>query len=337
VQVGRTGIITPSAVLEAVSLGGVTVSHATLHNFEEIERLNVNEGDIVLVERAGDVIPKIVKVVRKESKSFFKPPKNCPSCSSEVIKENEEEVAYRCINPQCPAQFRRHLMHFVSRNAMDIEGFGKAVIDQLLKKKKLHKLSDIYSLSYKDFIELELFKDKKTNNIINAIAESKKRPLSRLIFALGIRHVGEKVSEIVAKRFKTMDALFVASLEDFLKVSEIGEVLALSLKEFFKNTTARDVIENLVLSGVNMAEPETSNKGFQFEGMVFVLTGELEKYTRENATEIIKSLGGKVISCASKKTDYVLAGLNAGSKLEKAKELNIKVIDETEFEKLINT
>ncbi|MDR2351107.1 MAG: NAD-dependent DNA ligase LigA [Endomicrobium sp.] len=335
-QVGRTGIITPSAILNPVPLGGVTISHATLHNFEEIERLNINEGDIILIERAGDVIPKIVKVVRKESKSFFNPPKNCPSCGSEVVKDNEKEVAYRCINPECPAQFRRHLIHFVSRNAMDIDGFGESVIDQLLEKKKLYKLSDIYRLSYNDFIELELFKDKKANNLIKAIVESKKRPLSKLIFALGIRHIGEKVSEIVAKRFKTMEVLFDVSLEDFLKVSEIGEVLALSLREFFENATTRHVIEDLVLSGVNMTEPETSKKGSQFEGRAFVLTGELEKYSRENAAEIIKSLGGKVTSSVSKKTDYVLAGANAGSKLEKAKELDIKIIDEAEFEKLIN-
>jgi DNA ligase (NAD+) len=335
-QVGRTGIITPSAILEPAPLSGVTISHATLHNFEEIERLNVNEGDIVLIERAGDVIPKIVKVVIKESESFFKPPQNCPSCGSEVVKEKEKEVAYRCINLECPAQFRRHLIHFVSRNAMDIDGFGESVVDQLLKKKKLNKLSDIYRLSYDDFIELELFKDRKANNLIKAITESKKRPLSKLIFALGIRHIGEKVSEIVAKRFKTMEALFDVSLEDFSKISEIGEVLALSLREFFENATVRHVIEDLVLSGVNMTETETSKKGSQFEGRSFVLSGELEKYSREKASEIIKSLGGKVISSVSKKIDYVLAGANAGSKLEKAKGLDIKIIDETEFEKLIN-
>jgi DNA ligase (NAD+) len=335
-QVGRTGIITPSAILEPAPLSGVIISHATLHNFEEIERLNVNEGDIVLIERAGDVIPKIVKVVRKESEGFFKPPKNCQSCGSKVVKENEKEVAYRCINPECPAQFRRHLIHFVSRNAMDIDGFGESVLDQLLEKKKLHKLSDIYRLSYEDFIELELFKDRKANNLIKAIAESKKRPLSKLIFALGIRHIGEKVSEIIAKRFKTMEVLFDVSLEDFSKVSEIGEVLALSLKEFFENATVRHVIEDLVLSGVNMTETETSKKGSQFEGRTFVLTGELEKYSREKASEIIKSLGGKVTSSVSKKTDYVLAGSNSGSKLEKAKELDIKIIDEREFEKLTN-
>jgi DNA ligase (NAD+) len=335
-QVGRTGIITPSAILEPVPLGGVIISHATLHNFEEIERLNVNEGDTVLIERAGDVIPKIVKVVRKESEGFFKPPQNCQSCGSKVVKENEKEVAYRCINPECPAQFRRHLIHFVSRNAMDIDGFGESVVDQLLEKKKLHKLSDVYRLSCEDFMELELFKDRKSNNLIKAIAESKKRPLSKLIFALGIRHIGEKISEIIAKRFKTMEVLFDVSLEDFSKVSKIGEVLALSLKDFFKNATVRHVIKDLVLSGVNMTEPETSEKGSQFEGRTFVLTGELEKYSREKASEIIKFLGGKVTSSVSKKTDYVLAGINSGSKLKKAKELDIKIIDEREFEKLIN-
>ncbi|MDR3256529.1 MAG: NAD-dependent DNA ligase LigA [Endomicrobium sp.] len=335
VQVGRTGIITPSAILESVALAGVTISHATLHNFEEVARLNVNEGDTVLIERAGDVIPKIVKVVKKESNGFFVPPHNCPSCGSEIIKENKEEVAYRCINPECPAQFRRHLIHFVSRNAMDIEGFGEVVIDQLLERQKLRVLADIYHLNYDDFIELDLFKEKKANNLIKAIIESKKRPLSKLLFALGIRHIGEKVSEILAKRFKNMNALLNASTEDFTRVFEIGDVLALSLKDFFENETVRHVIETLIVVGVNMIEPETEQFGTQFDGKVFVLTGELEKYTREQATEIIKSLGGKVTSYVSKKTDYILTGAAAGSKLEKAKELNIKIIDEIEFNKLI--
>ncbi|MDR1122565.1 MAG: NAD-dependent DNA ligase LigA [Endomicrobium sp.] len=335
-QVGRTGIITPSAVLEPVPLSGVIISHATLHNFEEIERLNVNEGDIVLMERAGDVIPKIVKVMRKESKSFFKPPKKCPSCGSEAVKESEKKVAYRCINLECPAQFRRHLIHFVSRNAMDIDGFGESIVDQLLEKKKLYKLSDIYRLSYDDFMALKFFKNRKASNLIKAIAESKKRSLSRLIFALGIRHIGEKVSKIVAKRFKTMEALFSVSFEDFSKVQEVGEVLALSLREFFKNTTVRHVIEDMALNGVNMMEDETYKKGSQLEGRTFVLTGELERYSRQKASEIIKSLGGKVTSSVSKKTDYVLTGENAGSKLAKAKELDVNIIDETGFEKLIN-
>ncbi|MCL2390142.1 MAG: NAD-dependent DNA ligase LigA [Endomicrobia bacterium] len=335
VQVGRTGIITPSAILEPVPLAGVTISHATLHNFEEIERLDVNEGDTVLIERAGDVIPKIVKVVIKNSESFFKPPHNCPSCNSEIVKENEEEVAYRCVNPECPAQFRRHLIHFVSRNAMDIEGFGEAVIDQLLERKKLKTLADIYALTFDDFLELELFKEKKANNLVKSISESKKRPLSKLLFALGIRHIGEKVSEIIAKRFKNMEALFSATADDFIKINEIGDVLAVSLKEFFEKPEVHHITDALKTAGVNMTEPESETAGNKFEGKTFVLTGELVNYTREKATEIIKSLGGKTSSSVSKKTGYVLAGTDAGSKLEKAKKLSVKVINETEFEELV--
>jgi DNA ligase (NAD+) len=335
-QVGRTGIITPLAVLEPVGLAGVTISHATLHNFEEIERLNVNEGDTVLIERAGDVIPKIVKVVKKTKEGFFKPPKSCLSCNSDIVKERQEEVAYRCVNPECPAQFSRHLIHFASRNAMDIDGFGEIVVNQLLARKKIKTLADIYRLTYDDLIELDLFKAKKTNNLIKAIAESKKQPLSRLLFALGIRHVGKKASETIAKRFKNMESLFSATIEDFTRISEIGEVLALSLKEFFENAAARHVIDALVATGVNMTEPEGQATNALFEGKIFVLTGELENYTREHVSEIIKSLNGKVTSCVSKKTDYVLAGANAGSKLKKAKELNVKIIDEKEFKKLLN-
>jgi DNA ligase (NAD+) len=331
VQVGRTGIITPSAILESITLAGVTISHATLHNFKEIERLNVNEGDTVLVERAGDVIPKIVKVAKKENKDFFKPPHNCPSCNSKIVKKNEKEVAYRCINPECPAQFRRHLIHFVSRKGMDINGFGKDVINQLLDRQKIQILADIYYLKYDDFVELDLFKEKRTNNLMEAVAASKKRPLSKLLFALGIRHIGEKVSEIIAKRFKSMNVLFNASIEDFTRVSEIGSTLALSLKEFFENKNVRNVIDNLIAAGVNMIEPETEQSSMQFDGKMFVLTGELKKCTREQAGKIIKSLGGKVTSSVSKKTDYIIVGANSGSKLKKAKELNVKIIDETEF------
>lgn len=335
VQVGRTGIITPSAILEPVPLAGVTISNATLHNFEEIERLNVNEGDTVLIERAGDVIPKIVKVVKKGSKDFFKPPENCPSCQSKIVKEKEDEIAYRCINPQCPEQFRNHLIHFASRNAMDIEGFGEAVIDQLLEREKLKTLADIYTLKFEDFLELELFKEKKANNVMNAIEESKKRPLSRLIFALGIRHIGEKASETIAKRFKNMEALFDASIDDFTKINDIGDVLAASLKEYFERKEVREAVDMLKAAGVNMIEPDSENAGTRFEGKTFVLTGELSSYTREEASDIIKSFGGKTSSSVSKKTSYLLTGEQAGSKLEKAKELGVEIINEEEFKELI--
>ncbi|AKL97866.1 NAD-dependent DNA ligase LigA [Endomicrobium proavitum] len=335
VHVGRTGIITPRAILEPVALGGVTISHATLHNFEEIERLNVNEGDTILIERAGDVIPKIIKVVIKNSENYFQPPKNCPSCNSKIVKEDEQEVGYRCINPECPAQFRRHLMHFVSRNAMDIDGFGEAIIDQLLEKKKLKILADIYRLTFEDFLELELFKEKKANNLIKAINDSKTRPLSRLLFALGIRHIGEKASEIIVKRFKTIEAIYAATVDDFTRINEIGDVLAISLKEFFEEPEVKHVIDTLIAAGVNTTEPETTSAGTKFEGKTFVLTGELINYTREEAGAIIKSLGGKVTNSVSKKTDYVVTGENAGSKLDKAKELGVRVIDSKKFEELL--
>ncbi|MDR3274730.1 MAG: NAD-dependent DNA ligase LigA [Endomicrobium sp.] len=340
VQVGRTGIITPSAILEPAALAGVTISRATLHNFDEIKRLKINEGDTVLIERAGDVIPKVVKVIKKgvtASKDiFFEPPKICPSCNSKIVKENEKEVAYRCINPECPAQFRRHLIHFAGRNAMDIEGFGEAVIDQLLERERIQILADIYYLSYDDFIGLDLFKEKKTDKLLEAIAVSKKRPLSKLLFALGIRHIGEKASEIIAKKFKNMNALFNANIEDFTKIHEIGNVLAVSLKNFFTNESVYHLIDSLIKTGVNMIEPESAQADDKFNNKIFVLTGELTNFAREQAVKTIKALGGKVTASVSKKTDYILAGINAGLKLKKAKELNVKIINETEFEGLIS-
>jgi len=333
-QVGRSGIVTPSALLDPFILAGVTISHATLHNFKEIERLNVNEGDVVLIERAGDVIPKIVKVIKKREKGFFKPPTICPSCNGLIVK-GIKEVAYRCVNPECSAQFRGHLIHFVSRNAMDINGFGKILIDQLLEKKKIQTLADIYSLTYDDFIVLNLFKEKKTNILLKSIVESKKQPLYRLLFALGIRHIGEKASMIIANRFRNMEFLFNARIEDFIKIPGIGEVLALSLKEFFENKNVRNIVNALIVAGVNMLEPETVQLLTLFENKTFVLTGELENYTREQACEIISSFGGKIAFSVSKNIDYILVGANVGSKFERAKELGISILYEKEFEKLV--
>jgi DNA ligase (NAD+) len=217
---------------------------------------------------------------------------------------------------------------------MDIEGFGEAVIAQLLERKKLKILADIYNLAFEDFLELDLFKEKKANNIMKAVNESKKRPLSKLLFALGIRHVGEKASETIAKRFKNIEALFEASADDFTRINDIGDVLAQSLEEYFSRREVRHAVDTLKAAGVNMTQPESENAGTRFEGKTFVLTGELPNYTREQAEEIINSLGGKTSSSVSKKTSYVLAGENAGSKLEKAKKLEISVIDEQEFNKL---
>lgn len=334
-QVGRTGVVTPAASLEPVSLSGVTISNATLHNFDEIERLNLNEGDDVLVERAGDVIPKIVKVVEKKSQNYFVPPLFCPSCNSKIVKETEEDVYYRCVNPSCPAQFQRSLEHFVSRDAMNIEGFGEVVVDQLLKLNKLHTFADIYKLTFDDFMMLSLFKEKKANNLIESIVTSRNNPLNKLIFALGIRHVGEKSAVILADRFKTIDNLIAASEEQLLSINEIGTVLAKSIKDYFANSETLLMIKELQSLKVNTVEPEKDTSFSPLQNKTFVLTGELTSITRKEAENYILSLGGKTTSSVSKKTDFVVVGSEPGSKYKKALELNIKILNENEFKELI--
>ncbi len=335
-QVGRTGVVTPLASLEPVNLSGVTISSATLHNFEEIERLNLNTGDEVLVERAGDVIPKIIKVINKRSEGVFKVPQKCPACSSALIKEKEEDVFFRCINPACPAQLRRSLIHFVSRDAMNIEGLGEAVIDQLLELKKIHTFADIYKLNFDDFMELDLFKQKKANNLMNSIVKSRQNPLHKLIFALGIRHVGEKAAYMLAQKFKNIDNLIRASEEELTAINEIGPVLAESVKKYFSNDKVGVMIKELKESQVNVTEPEKVNNFAPLENKTFVLTGELESMSRKDAENIILSLGGKTTSSVSKKTDYVVAGGNPGSKYDKAVELGLKILTEKEFKEIIN-
>lgn len=334
-QVGRTGVVTPAASLEPVSLSGVTISNATLHNFDEIERLNLNEGDDVLVERAGDVIPKIVKVVEKKSQNYFVPPLFCPSCNSKIVKETEEDVYYRCVNPSCPAQFQRSLEHFVSRDAMNIEGFGEVVVDQLLKLNKLHTFADIYKLTFDDFMMLSLFKEKKANNLIESIVTSRNNPLNKLIFALGIRHVGEKSAVILADRFKTIDNLIAASEEQLLSINEIGTVLAKSIKDYFANSETLLMIKELQSLKVNTVEPEKDTSFSPLQNKTFVLTGELTSITRKEAENYILSLGGKTTSSVSKKTDFIVVGSEPGSKYKKALELNIKILNENEFKELI--
>ncbi len=335
-QVGRTGVVTPLAALEPVNLSGVTISSATLHNFDEIERLNLNTGDEVLVERAGDVIPKIVKVAKKFSEGIFKVPQNCPACSSVLIKEKEEDVFYRCINPACPAQLRRSLIHFVSRDAMNIEGLGEAVIDQLLELKKISSFADIYKLNFDDFMMLELFKEKKANNLMNSIIKSRQNPLHKLIFALGIRHVGEKASYMLAQKFKNIDNLINASEDDLTAINEIGPVLAESVKKYFSNDKIREMIKELKELEINVTEPDKINDFAPLSNKTFVLTGELSSMSRKDAENIILSLGGKTTSSVSKKTDYVIAGENPGSKYNKAVELGLKILTENEFKELIN-
>ncbi len=333
-QVGRTGVVTPKAVLEPVALSGVVISNATLHNFDEIERLNINIGDNVIIERAGEVIPKIIKVSKKNSDGYFLPPMQCPSCGSKIVKE-DGDVYYNCINPSCPAQIRRSLIHFVSRDAMNIDGFGEAVIDQLLKQNKLHNFADIYKLNFDDFMMLDLFKEKKANNLMQAIVDSKKQPLNKLISALGIKHIGDKSAQILAERFKNIDNLIGAKYEELISINEIGPVLVQSVIDFFANPKTVKMIEELKMLGVNTVDPEKDTSFSPLANKTFVLTGELTSFTRKEAENLILSLGGKTTSSVSKKTDYVVAGENAGSKYDKAVKLGVKILNEKEFREML--
>jgi len=270
-QVGRTGVITPVAILKPVECGGVTISRATLHNFDEINRLDVRIGDRVIVARAGEVIPKIVKViesVRKGKREIFKVPEKCPKCGGRITKEKEEEVAYRCINPSCPAQLERGLVHFASRNAMDIEGFGESVVEQVVSNGLAKDFADIYSLRKEDFLKLELFAEKRAQNLPDAIEKSKERPLAWLLFALGIRHVGKKAAETLAEECGSLDALMEAKEEELERIPEVGPALAGSLKEFFKQKEIKRLIERLKKAGLKL-EQERVKRGPQ------ILAGKL--------------------------------------------------------------
>lgn len=338
VNVGRTGVLTPVAELEPVECAGVTIRNATLHNFEEILRLGVCSGDKVLLERAGDVIPKIVRVVEKSTalhRLKIDIPRQCPSCKESVTKEKEDEVAYRCLNYACPAQLERRLVHFASRAAMDIEGFGEAVVRQLLEKGLVQDFSDIYQLTKKDLLRLELFKEKKAQNLLEAIAASKAKPLSCLLFAFGIRHVGQRVSLILAEHFGQMDRLAGASKEEIGSIHEIGETIADAVEKFFTNSRVLRLIAALKKSGLRMDEPRANFSGSILSGKSFVLTGELVSMTRPEAAALIKSLGGRVLSAVSAKTDYCVAGRDPGSKLAKARQFKVPVLSEQEFKKLI--
>ncbi len=337
-QVGRTGVITPVAMLKPVECAGVTISRATLHNFDEIKRLDVRIGDRVIVERAGEVIPKIVKVVesvRKGRREIFKVPEKCPECGGRITKEKEEEVAYRCINPSCPAQLERGLVHFASRNAMDIEGFGESVVEQVVRNGLVKDFAGIYSLRKEDFLKLELFAEKRAQNLLDAIEKSKERPLARPLFALGIRHVGEKAAETLAEEFGSLDGLMEATEEELERIPEVGPALAASVREFFKQKEIRILIDKLKKAGLKL-EQEKVKKGPQvLAGKTFVFTGELKGYSRSEAEELVKDLGGKASSLVSKQTSYVVVGESPGSKYGKAKALGVPIISEEQFEKLI--
>ena len=338
VQVGRTGVITPMAILEPVKVAGSTISKTTLHNEDFIKEKGLKIGDTVVIQKAGDVIPEIVKVV--ESKRIgkeidFEMPRVCPVCGAEAIRE-EGESAIRCTGIECPAKLFRNLVHFVSREAMNIDGLGENIIQQLLDRELIHNISDIYELEFEDIASLKKNGTKFAQNLIDSINASKQNDLYRLITALGIRHVGGKASKMLAKKYKTMDNLMNASYEELSEIKDIGEVMANSIREFFLQDQTIDLINKLKQAGVNMEAVVEENVDNRFEGKTFVLTGSLEKYTRKEAEDIIEKFGGKTSGSVSKKTDYVLAGEDAGSKLTKAQSLGVTVISEAEFEEMSN-
>ena len=338
VQVGRTGVLTPVARLKPVECGGVTISRATLHNFDEIKRLGVRIGDRVIIERAGEVIPKVIKAVesvRTGKEKNLKVPKECPECGTNIVKEKEEDVAYRCINPSCPVQLEKGLIHFASRGAMDIEGMGESVVYELVQNKMVKEFTDIYFLRKEDFLKLPLFKDKKAENLVKAIASSKNRPLDRLLFGLGIRHVGEKAAYILAERFVSLDKIVQSSLSDFNSIYEIGEVMAESIVEFFKQPKVTNLIARLKKSGVNTQQPKAKASNKVLSGKTIIFTGELKVFSRREVEGIARQLGGNVVSSVSKNTSFIVVGENPGSKYQKAKSLGVRIINEKKFQEMI--
>jgi DNA ligase (NAD+) len=339
-SVGRTGTITPVAKLKPVSCGGVTISNASLFNFDEVKRLGILIGDWVMIERAGDVIPHVVKViedrrVKKDTKEF-KVPSVCPDCGGPIEKEKEIEVAYRCTNLQCPAQLMRGVIHFASRNAMDIEGLGEVAVKGLVDKRLLKDVADIYGLTRKELLQLELFADKRAENVITEIEKSKTRPLSRVLYGLGIRHVGEKAAWVLAQKYQTMDAIMSASEADLQSIHEVGPVMAQAIVQHFKLPSAQTVIRKLKRAGLTMKEEVKKRTGPQpFQGKTVVFTGEMEKYSRPEAERLVREYGGNATGSVSKATDYVVAGKEPGTKFTKAQKLGVKILSEKEFLKLI--
>lgn len=329
-SVGRSGIITPVAELEPVPCAGVIISNATLHNFDEVKRLGVRVGDKVIIERAGEVIPKVVKVAQALGQHEVLPPAECPSCHSRVYKE-EGEVGYYCINPACPAQLRARLLHFASRGAMDIDGLGENIVDQLLSRQFVKNFADIYRLSFLHLLSLDNFKDKKAQNLLDAIEASKHRPLARLLFALGIAFVGAKTAELLADRFRTMDAFLQAGPEELQAIPEVGETVSQSVYDFTHDPKALELVEDLRREGLNFTQPQKQLSANIFEGKTLVFTGELTTMTRTQAELKAKEYGAKTSGSVSKKTAYVVAGAEAGSKLKKAQELGVPILTEQQF------
>lgn len=338
-QVGRTGIITPVADLEPVECAGVIIKRATLHNFDEIKRLDIRINDTVLLERAGEVIPKIIKVIlTRRDKSFkkFFLPKRCPICAGEIAKAKDTQVYFYCINPNCPAQLKRSLIHFASKNAMDIEGMGESVIEELVNRKIIKNLSDIYNLTKEILLDLPLFKEKKAINLINAINQSKKRTLTRFLYGLGIKHLGEKAASTLAKIFLHIDKLSTINQETLETIPEIGPVMAKSVVDFFSVKQVKEMLEKFKNFGLNLQEKNQEKpKDSKFNGKTFVFTGELSSFSRKEARDAVEKLGGKWATTISKNITFVVVGENPGSKIKKAKELNLNTLNEQEFIKFI--
>jgi DNA ligase (NAD+) len=328
VQVGRTGALTPVAHLKPVSIGGVTVSRATLHNEDEIERLGLRIGDIVVVERSGDVIPKVVRVKTLGSyRRPFRMPAHCPVCGGKVVRE-PGEAASRCINTSCPARVKESILHFASRGVMNIDGLGDAVVDQLVDSGLVKSVADLYSLTVESLLTLERLGPKSAANLIRNIENSKKMPLPRVISALGIRFVGERTSQFLSEEFGSLARIMAATGEELQKAGEVGPKIADSIQEFFKETHNRELVEKLRSVGLNLEYDRPKSSSGSLTGLVFVLTGTMEGMKREEAAKRIESLGGTVTSSVSRKTSYVVAGRDPGSKLDKARQLKVPVIDE---------
>ena len=336
-NVGRTGVITPMAILEPVQVAGSTISKTTLHNEDFIKDKDLKIGDVVVIQKAGDVIPEVVEVVKSKrtgKEKDFTMPKVCPVCGAPAVRE-EGEAAIRCTGIECPAKLYRNLVHFVSREAMNIDGLGENIIGQLLDNGLISNIADIYTLKFEDIASLKKNGTKFAQNLIDSIEASKSNELYRLITALGIRHVGSKASKTLAKKFKSIDNLAKADFETLSLIDDIGPVVANSIREFFIQEQTMDLIKRLKQAGVNTVYDSEENEDNRFDGMTFVLTGTLQSFTRNEAADIIENYGGKTSSSVSKKTTYVLAGEEAGSKLDKAQKLGVTVISEEEFENMI--
>ena len=336
-QVGRTGAITPMAILEPVKVAGSTISKTTLHNEDFIKEKDIRVGDTIVVQKAGDVIPEILEVKKEKrdgTEQVFEMPKVCPVCGAPVVREEGEAVS-RCIGIECPAKLVRNIIHFVSRECMNIDGLGDKIIEQLINRNLISNIADIYFLKFEDIATLKKNGQKFTQNLIEAINNSKNNDLYRLIAALGIRHIGKKAAKTLAKKYKTMDSLINASLESLAMTDDIGEISANSIYEFFRQDQTIDLINRLKEANVNMEALDTEDIDNRFEGKTFVLTGTLERFTRKEASDLIEKHGGKTSGSVSKKTDYVLAGEDAGSKLTKAQNLGVEIITEEQFEEMM--